>query len=108
MGYADLAASTALTAFEHDYRTKTALNRKILDHLLHDAFGDDAKTEPEVDLVLDPDPPAGADRGSAGPLSVSRRAAGLSKPDGPIDREDPRSCRRAAAGTFWPRSRRDC
>ena len=34
----------------------TALNRRILDHLLHDAFPDDAAPEPEVDLVLDPDP----------------------------------------------------
>ncbi len=58
MGYADQKGKTALAAFESDYRTKTALNRKILDHLLHDAFGDDAETEPEVDLVLDPDPPA--------------------------------------------------
>jgi glutamate-ammonia-ligase adenylyltransferase len=36
----------------------TALNRRILDHLLHDAFPDDAAPEPEVDLVLDPDPDA--------------------------------------------------
>ena len=57
MGYTDRPGRTALAAFQHDYTTKTALNRKILDHLLHDAFGDDAKTEPEVDLVLDPDPP---------------------------------------------------
>ena len=57
MGYADRAERSALAAFEQDFRTKTALNRKILDHLLHDAFGDDAETEPEVDLVLDPDPP---------------------------------------------------
>jgi len=34
----------------------TALNRRILDHLLHDAFPDDAAPEPEVDLVLDPNP----------------------------------------------------
>ncbi len=27
----------------------------MLDHLLHDAFGDDATAEPEVDLVNDPD-----------------------------------------------------
>jgi len=32
------------------------LNRRILDHLLHDAFPDDAPPEPEVDLVLDPEP----------------------------------------------------
>jgi glutamate-ammonia-ligase adenylyltransferase len=37
----------------------TALNRRILDHLLHDAFPDDAAPEPEVDLVLDPAPDAG-------------------------------------------------
>jgi glutamate-ammonia-ligase adenylyltransferase len=36
----------------------TDLNRRILDHLLHDAFPDDERPEPEVDLVLDPDPPA--------------------------------------------------
>ena len=33
------------------------MNRKILDHLLHDAFSDDTQTQAEVDLVLDPDPP---------------------------------------------------
>jgi glutamate-ammonia-ligase adenylyltransferase len=47
-----------LEAFTNDYRQKTELNRKILDHLLHDAFGEDDRPEPEVDLVLDPDPPA--------------------------------------------------
>jgi glutamate-ammonia-ligase adenylyltransferase len=56
LGYADSADRDARTAFAADYQTKTALNRKILDHLLHDAFRDDAQTEPEVDLVLDPDP----------------------------------------------------
>ena len=40
-----------------DYRGKTQLNRKILDHLLHDAFSEDEKTAAEVDLVLDPAPP---------------------------------------------------
>src|SRR5581483_6895568 len=48
LGYTNTSQRTALAAFEHDYQTKTALNRKILDHLLHDAFGDDAQTEPEV------------------------------------------------------------
>jgi glutamate-ammonia-ligase adenylyltransferase len=33
------------------------VNRRILDHLLHDAFPDEEATEPEVDLVLDPAPP---------------------------------------------------
>ncbi|HEX3727359.1 MAG TPA: hypothetical protein VHV08_13995, partial [Pirellulales bacterium] len=56
LGYADSPPHTALAAFETDYRNKTELNRKILDHLLHDAFGDDAQSEPESDLVLDPEP----------------------------------------------------
>jgi glutamate-ammonia-ligase adenylyltransferase len=34
----------------------TALNRRILDHLLHEAFPDDERPELEVDLVLDPSP----------------------------------------------------
>ncbi|MFM8413449.1 MAG: bifunctional [glutamate--ammonia ligase]-adenylyl-L-tyrosine phosphorylase/[glutamate--ammonia-ligase] adenylyltransferase, partial [Planctomycetota bacterium] len=41
-----------------DLAEATALNRRILDHLLHDAFPDDAPPEPEVDLVLDPEPAA--------------------------------------------------
>ena len=45
--------------FLADYRSKTDLNRRILNHLLHDAFLDDgpeAQADPVVDLVLDPDP----------------------------------------------------
>jgi len=57
MDYQDTPQRTALEAFERDYREKTALGRRILDHLLHDAFGDEPETEAEVDLVLDPDPP---------------------------------------------------
>ncbi|NQU20048.1 MAG: bifunctional [glutamate--ammonia ligase]-adenylyl-L-tyrosine phosphorylase/[glutamate--ammonia-ligase] adenylyltransferase [Candidatus Nealsonbacteria bacterium] len=57
MGYAETKEQSALEAFERDYRDKTRLNRRILDHLLHDAFIDDDTTEAEVDLVLDPDPP---------------------------------------------------
>jgi len=57
MGYADRPTRTALAAFEEDYREKTAVNRRILDFLLHDAFSDDAETEAEADLVLDPAPP---------------------------------------------------
>lgn len=45
-----------LTAFLADYNQKTELNRKILNHLLHSAFGDDSQAEPEVDLILDPSP----------------------------------------------------
>jgi [glutamine synthetase] adenylyltransferase / [glutamine synthetase]-adenylyl-L-tyrosine phosphorylase len=58
MGYEDRSDRPALDMFLADYRAKTLLNRKILDHLLHDAFSDDARTEAESDLVLDPDPPA--------------------------------------------------
>ncbi|MCE5304065.1 MAG: bifunctional [glutamate--ammonia ligase]-adenylyl-L-tyrosine phosphorylase/[glutamate--ammonia-ligase] adenylyltransferase [Planctomycetaceae bacterium] len=57
MGYATTEDHSALEAFLDDYRAKTELNRKILDHLLHDAFHDDQQSQAEVDLVLDPDPP---------------------------------------------------
>jgi glutamate-ammonia-ligase adenylyltransferase len=57
MGYSDAADKPALEAFQADYKRITELNRKILDHLLHDAFSGDEYTEPEVDLVLDPEPP---------------------------------------------------
>jgi len=57
MGYRDGPGRTALAAFETDYRERTALNRRILDHLLHEAFPGDVQTEAEVDLVLDPRPP---------------------------------------------------
>jgi [glutamine synthetase] adenylyltransferase / [glutamine synthetase]-adenylyl-L-tyrosine phosphorylase len=56
MGYTNTLQRPALDAFTTDYKQRTALNRKILDHLLHDAFGDEDKPEPEVDLILDPDP----------------------------------------------------
>ena len=44
--------------FLNDYRAKTDLNRRILNHLLHDAFRDDdgPSADPVVDLVLDPAP----------------------------------------------------
>ncbi len=56
LGYRDNNHGVALAQFEADFAERTDLNRRILDHLLHDAFGDDARTETEVDLVLDPDP----------------------------------------------------
>lgn len=58
MGYVSTPHVTALVAFTSDYSSRTSMNRKILDHLLHDAFPGDATGEPEVDLVNDPDPPA--------------------------------------------------
>jgi glutamate-ammonia-ligase adenylyltransferase len=57
MGYRDTPSAGALDAFVREYDAKTALNRKILDHLLHDAFSDDVDTADEIDLILDPEPP---------------------------------------------------
>jgi glutamate-ammonia-ligase adenylyltransferase len=47
----------AADRLRRDLAEATELNRRILDHLLHDAFPDDTVPEPEVDLVLDPEPP---------------------------------------------------
>jgi len=62
MGYPTASAWEDRTGpaqrFLADYRAKTELNRRILNHLLHDAFRDDsgATADPVVDLVLDPNP----------------------------------------------------
>lgn len=56
-GYSDHHGHSALQDFKRDLRERTRLNRKILDHLLHDAFGDEPGTVPETDLVLAPHPP---------------------------------------------------
>jgi glutamate-ammonia-ligase adenylyltransferase len=46
-----------LDAFLEDYRAKTSLNRKILDHLLHETFqSETGKAEPESDLIFEPQP----------------------------------------------------
>jgi glutamate-ammonia-ligase adenylyltransferase len=48
---------SALDQFLRDYQEKTDLDRKILNHLLHDTFqGEDGRAEPESDLILDPNP----------------------------------------------------
>jgi glutamate-ammonia-ligase adenylyltransferase len=57
MGFTGGDHANPFAAFWSDYKQKTEVNRKILDHLLHDAFSDDTRTEPESDLVLDPEPP---------------------------------------------------
>lgn len=54
-GYVDTPQKPALQVFQADLKEKTDLNRKILDHLLHDAFAAEA-SDPVTDLVLDPDP----------------------------------------------------
>ncbi len=55
-GYRNANGNDALSEFRRDFQERTGLNRQILDHLLHDAFKDDPRTDPEVDLVLDPAP----------------------------------------------------
>ncbi|GIW96373.1 MAG: glutamate-ammonia-ligase adenylyltransferase [Pirellulaceae bacterium] len=57
LGYSDRTAPGALAAFQADLQEKTEVNRRILDHLLHDAFPDAEQAAPETDLVLDPSPP---------------------------------------------------
>jgi [glutamine synthetase] adenylyltransferase / [glutamine synthetase]-adenylyl-L-tyrosine phosphorylase len=49
---------SALYDFCNDYKDKAALNRTILNHLLHETFSSDNQAEPEADLVLDPHPEA--------------------------------------------------
>jgi glutamate-ammonia-ligase adenylyltransferase len=56
LGYRTGDTLTALETFKKDYLERTTVNRRILDHLLHDAFPEDAETEPEIDLINDPDP----------------------------------------------------
>ena len=55
MGYG--TGEAAADRLRHELAEATDVNRRILDHLLHDAFPTDAEPEPEVDLVLDPSPP---------------------------------------------------
>jgi glutamate-ammonia-ligase adenylyltransferase len=48
-----------LDQFLKDLHDKTALDRTILNHLLHQSFqGEVGHSEPEADLILDPDPDA--------------------------------------------------
>ncbi len=42
--------------FSKELAEHQSRNRKILDHLLHDAFGQDETPAPATDLVLDPEP----------------------------------------------------
>jgi glutamate-ammonia-ligase adenylyltransferase len=55
-GYTDTNLSSAQERFQKDLNQATTLNRKILDHLLHDAFGDDHAIADEAYLILDPEP----------------------------------------------------
>ena len=55
MGYGTGAAASE--RLRQELAEAAGVNRRILDHLLHDAFPDEGEPEPEVDLVLDPSPP---------------------------------------------------
>ena len=61
--------------FLADYRAKTELNRSVLNHLLHDAFRDDAgaAVDPIIDLVLDPEPDAEHIRAALAPYPFRDR-----------------------------------
>ena len=62
MGYAPYFGRTALDQFQSDFDEVTQVNRKILDHLLHQGFGSDDQAQGDeqvplaVDLILDPSP----------------------------------------------------
>jgi len=55
LGYGRQA--NAPTKLRRDLEEATRLNRRILDHLLHDAFPGETTPEADVDLILDPKPP---------------------------------------------------
>ena len=56
MGYKDQDNNPAADQFREELAGKTTLNRRILNHLLHDAFEKSHETDPVVDLILDPNP----------------------------------------------------
>ena len=47
VGYSDTPECSALDAFKRDYQEKTAVNRRILNFLLHSAFPDDEACAPK-------------------------------------------------------------
>jgi glutamate-ammonia-ligase adenylyltransferase len=68
-GVSETAPESAdpLSAFLSDYREKTSLDRKILNHLLHQTFlTEEGDASPEADLVLDPNPDAETQRAVLG------------------------------------------
>lgn len=56
MGYRDSDAESAEVTFQEELDRRTDGNRRILDHLLKDAFEGDDQGSPESDLILDPEP----------------------------------------------------
>ncbi len=55
-GYHDKPNLSAARQFTDEYEKRTGENRKMLDHLLHQAFGLDVDGSDEGDLILDPEP----------------------------------------------------
>jgi glutamate-ammonia-ligase adenylyltransferase len=58
LGFEDENDQLALERFHQHLESVTDLNRRILNHLLHNTVGDDDDVEHERDLILDPDPDA--------------------------------------------------
>ncbi|MEN1679316.1 MAG: bifunctional [glutamate--ammonia ligase]-adenylyl-L-tyrosine phosphorylase/[glutamate--ammonia-ligase] adenylyltransferase [Planctomycetota bacterium] len=56
MGFEEGEDRSALDAFTAWREEQTGNNRRILDHLMHDAFGGDEPAVPEVDLLNEPYP----------------------------------------------------
>jgi len=55
LGYAPVDRSGG-QSFTEAYSRITEENRRVLNHLLHDAFATDSEESPEIDLILDPAP----------------------------------------------------
>ncbi len=58
LGYRDCNSATAAEQFKQQLTNATSLNRRILNHLLHNTVGDEGAPDPEIDLILDPNPDA--------------------------------------------------
>lgn len=57
MGYFSDANKSSSEIFLQEYKDRTLLNHRILEHLLHQTFSGDAdQSEPESDIILDPNP----------------------------------------------------
>lgn len=56
IGVRDASAAGAVELFENELQQRTQMSRKIVDHLLHGAFGDELDATAETDLILDPEP----------------------------------------------------
>ncbi len=55
-GYSDSKNESAVQRFQRELIERRELNRGILEHLLHGAYGEDGPISEETDLILDPEP----------------------------------------------------